>query len=210
MNFIKNILMSGEENLFLQTKSLTKIALNANSEFNLMLNGKSNLEHIGKIEKTLSKEYLRLSHLITSGAIAPNLIDDMLQLLNKEENISDSIFKLSRQYSRYQTKDKKIAQYLKNTLLSFNGYADTTITLLSQMHETNSINKMRAFRSSIKLIEREGDNLRDSILDFSYTINKDFKLFYHITDIAYLSDDVLDFCEDSSDLFLSIILSITT
>ena len=202
--------MSGEQNLFLQTRDVTKLALKANQEFSLIVKNKSNIENIKKIENKASNEYLKFSHLITSGAIAPNLIDDMLQILNKEESILDSIFKLSRQFLRYKIKDQKTSNYLKTTLLSFNGYAETSITLLSKMHDTESINKMRAYRSSIKLIEKEGDTLRDSMLDFAYSNDIDFKLFYHLTDLAYLSDDVLDFCEDSSDLFLSVMLSIIT
>ncbi len=210
MEFFKKLLMSGEEGLFLQTKGITKLAIKSNTELASIINGKMDLEDFKKIQKNASNEYMKLSHLITSGAIAPNLIDDMLQILDKEENILDSIFKLSRQFLRYKVKDKKVSSYLNTTLLSFNGYADTAITLLSQMHSTESINKMRAFRSSIKLIEKEGDMLRDNMLDFAYTVETDFKLFYHLTDLAYLCDDILDSCEDSSDIFLSIMLSITT
>ena len=200
--------MSGEETVFIQTKSLTDMALRANSLLSDIINGKNNIDSIKKLQKKASTEYLELSHTITSGAIAPNIIDDMLLLLNKEENILDSIFKISRQFVRYRSKDQKISEYIKVTTLSFNGYASSSIKLLSQMHKADTVNKIKAFRSRIKQIENEGDMLRDSMLDFAYSTETDFKLFYHLIDLAYMCDDILDACEDASDIFLSIMLSI--
>ena len=202
--------MSGEETVFIQTKSLTDMALRANSLLFDIINGKNNIDSIKKLQKKASTEYLELSHTITSGAIAPNIIDDMLLLLNKEENILDSIFKISRQFVRYRSKDQKISEYIKVTTLSFNGYASSSIKLLSQMHKADTVNKIKAFRSRIKQIENEGDMLRDSMLDFAYSTETDFKLFYHLIDLAYMCDDILDACEDASDIFLSIMLSITS
>ncbi len=202
--------MSGEETVFIQTKSLTDMALRANSLLSDIINGKNNIDSIKKLQKKASTEYLELSHTITSGAIAPNIIDDMLLLLNKEENILDSIFKISRQFVRYRSKDQKISEYIKVTTLSFNGYASSSIKLLSQMHKADTVNKIKAFRSRIKQIENEGDMLRDSMLDFAYSTETDFKLFYHLIDLAYMCDDILDACEDASDIFLSIMLSITS
>ncbi len=202
--------MSGEETVFIQTKSLTDMALKSNVLLSDIINGKNNIDSIKKLQKKASIEYLELSHTITSGAIAPNIIDDMLLLLNKEENILDSIFKISRQFVRYKSKDQKIMEYIKVTTLSFNGYASSSIKLLSQMHKADTINKIKTFRSRIKQIENEGDILRDSMLDFAYSTETDFKLFYHLIDLAYMCDDILDACEDASDIFLSIMLSITS
>ena len=202
--------MSGEETVFIQTKSLTDMALKSNELLLDIINGKNNIESIKKLQKKASVEYLELSHTITSGAIAPNIIDDMLLLLNKEENILDSIFKISRQFIRYKSKDQKITEYIKVTTLSFLGYASSSIKLLSQMHKADTINKIKLFRSRIKQIENEGDMLRDSMLDFAYSTETDFKLFYHLIDLAYMCDDILDACEDASDIFLSIMLSITS
>ncbi|MEM0201280.1 MAG: hypothetical protein QXD23_02640 [Candidatus Micrarchaeaceae archaeon] len=208
MKFFKTLLISGEEELFIKAKGLTTLAKKSNDELGKLINKKSSYTKISNLKKRSSNEYFLLSHLITSGSIAPNLIDDMLLLLNKEENILESIFKISRQYIRYTSKDKKINEYLGNVLLSFNNYAKDSINLLSKMHESKTLSQIKIYRSKIKEIENEGDMLRDSILDFAYSSDTDFKLFYHIIDLAYMCDDVLDACEDASDLFLSIMLSI--
>lgn len=60
----------------------------------------------------------------------------------------------------------------------------------------------------IKALEREGDSLKDSLLDFAYTSGLSFKTFYHIIEAAHLADDILDGCEDSADVFMGIMLSI--
>ena len=69
---------------------------------------------------------------------------------------------------------------------------------------------MRELRHRIKAIENKGDAVRDSLLDYAYKANVGFKGFYHITDLAYLYDDILDDCEDSSDIFMSIVLALAT
>lgn len=208
MEFFKKILLSGEEKAFIQAKGLVLLAKKSNEEFLKLINKKSDQNKISNLTKHSSKEYFSLSHQIISGSIAPNLIDDMLLLLNKEENILESIFKISRQYLRYTPKDKKVNEYLNDVLLSFSNYANDSILLLLKMHDSKTLAQIKTYRSKIKEIEDEGDRLRDSLLDFAYSSDTDFKLFYHITDLAYMCDDVLDACEDSSDLFLSITLSI--
>ncbi len=208
MKFFKKILMSGEEKLFIQAKGLVILAKKSNDEFSKLINKKSTPAKISQLRTRSSKEYFSLSHLIISGSIAPNLIDDMLLLLNKEDNILESIFKISRQYMRYTPKEKEINEYLNDVLLSFNNYANDSIMLLSKMHDAKTLTQVKTYRSKIKEIENEGDRLRDSLLDFAYSSENDFKLFYHIIDLAYMCDDILDACEDSSDLFLSVMLSI--
>ncbi len=208
MKFFKKILMSGEEKLFIQAKGLVILAKKSNDEFSKLINKKSTPAKISQLRTRSSKEYFSLSHLIISGSIAPNLIDDMLLLLNKEDNILESIFKISRQYMRYTPKEKEINEYLNDVLLSFNNYANDSIILLSKMHDAKTLTQVKTYRSKIKEIENEGDRLRDSLLDFAYSSENDFKLFYHIIDLAYMCDDILDACEDSSDLFLSVMLSI--
>ncbi|MGC8479491.1 MAG: hypothetical protein ACP5M9_02375 [Candidatus Micrarchaeia archaeon] len=207
-NFFKNLTLSGEENAFIQSKTLTDFALKANKEFKEMINNNSKRSTISKIRNLSAKEYFSLSHMITSGSIAPNILDDMLLLINKEESILDYLFALMRQYQRYGSNDKKINEYLDTSLFSFTKNADESITLLSKMHKAKKLSMVKSYRSRIKEIENEVDMFRDSLLDFAYTVKTDFKLFYHITELAYLCDSVIDSCEDSSDLFLSIMLSI--
>ncbi len=207
---IRGFFETGEEKAFHQTKGIARIAHKANSLLKEIINGKYSLDKIRKLEKEAAKEYFRISRVITSGAIAPNLIDDMIQMAGKEENIVDSTFKLSRQLTRYQVINKKINSYLRKKLLEFNKLADSSISMLEEMHDLDSISKMHVLRARIKTIENEGDSVRDSLLDFAYNTKTNFKEFYHITDLAYIYDDILDDCEDSSDIFMSIILSMIT
>jgi len=134
----------------------------------------------------------------------------MILMTGKEENITDSIFKLARQLSRYKIRNKKAGRYVKSRLLEFNRLANEAIAMIGDMHTTGSITKMRALRSKIKVIENDGDAVRDALLDFAYNSKTEFKEFYHIVDLAYIYDDILDDCEDSSDIFMSIILSMIT
>ncbi|MCL5428112.1 MAG: hypothetical protein M1321_02935 [Candidatus Marsarchaeota archaeon] len=201
---------TGEEKAFAQTKGILRIAHKSNHLLRDIIWGRGSLGAIKRLERESSKEYFKISHVIVSGAIAPNLIDNMIIMSGKEENITDSVFKLSRQLLRYRIKSKRIADYVNARMREFNRLADSAIGMLIEMHGTKSIGRMRELRHRIKAIENNGDAVRDSLLDYAYKANVGFKAFYHITDLAYVYDDILDDCEDSSDIFMSIILALTT
>jgi uncharacterized protein Yka (UPF0111/DUF47 family) len=207
MSFLKGFFETGEEKAFKNTKGIIRVARKANAVLADIINGDYDITKINKLEKEASSEYFKVSRSITTGAIAPNLIDDMIMIAGKEENIVDSVFKLARQLVRYRIRGSLANKYVREKLLEFNALSNTAIQLLETMHSSESISVMRLSRSRIKVIENQGDAVRDSLLDFAYRTKSNFKEFYHITDLAYIYDDVLDDCEDSSDIFLSIILS---
>ncbi len=210
MGFFSNLFETGEEKTFAQTKGILRIAHKANHSLKGIMKGNGSMAAIKRMEKESSNEYFKTSHMIMSGAIAPNLIDNMIIMAGKEENIADSVFKLSRQVLRYKIRSKKVTKYVNTKLQEFNRLADSAITLLMEMHTAKSITKMRALRHQIKAIENEGDEVRDLLLDYAYNANVGFKGFYHITDLAYIYDDILDDCEDSSDIFISMVLTLAT
>ena len=84
------------------------------------------------------------------------------------------------------------------------------IKLLHKMHGTDEIRKLKGLRHRVKALENDGDVIKDAMLDFAYSSKAGFKDFYFIIDAAYLSDDILDSCEDASDIFISIMTSIIT
>ncbi len=210
MGLLQRVFETGEEKAFSQIRGIVEISRRANGLLKDVIDGNPSLDDLRRLEKETASEYFRVSRLLASGAIAPNLIDDMILMMNKEENITESIFKTSRQLMRYKIKDKAINAYLCKELLIYNKMANDSIILLSRMHTLDNITAMRTTRAKIKLLENTADGVRDALLDYAYNKNTTFKEFYHITNLAYTYDDVLDDCEDASDLFMSVMLSITT
>ena len=78
------------------------------------------------------------------------------------------------------------------------------------MFFSDDIVKIRAFRREIELLEQDCDDIKDALLDYEYKASMDYKTFLHIQEVAHKADNILDSCEDSADMFLSIMLSIMT
>ena len=91
-----------------------------------------------------------------------------------------------------------------------NELASNALGQLYDMHTTDDIGNIGKIRTKIKTLENKGDVIKDNVLDFVYKSDMDFRSFYHIMNSTYLADDILDNCEDASDIFMSIMLSLTT
>lgn len=210
MSLLKRIFEPGEETAFHRIEGIVRVSYSANSALNDIIKGQRDLSAIRALEKSAGSEHFNISRAITSGAIAPNLIDDMILLATKEEDITEALFKLSRQMLRYKIPSKKNDAYVRKCLTSFNDFAEDALSLLSKMHEASDMNTIRSSRTKIHEIENKADEVRDRLLDFAYNTKMEFKEFYHIIHLAYTYDEVLDTCEDAADLFMSMMLSITT
>lgn len=176
-----------------------------------ILNGYDDLERTKEIEKLADREVFEISNAITSGAIAPNLIDDMLRFTNKEDDIVDSIFNLARAMGRYRADNNTINVYVKENLLRHCELVSSALNLLYEMHKTETLAQARAIRLKIEEVEQKGDEIKDAMLDYAYKSKEvDFRSFYYIQSAAYLSDDILDACEDTADMIVSIMRAILT
>ena len=210
MSILSKVFNSGEHEIFIRTSSIPKIAMKANDNLKKVIDGSNDLGRLRSLQDESSKEMFSISSAITSGSIAPNIIDNMLSLVGSEEEITDSIFNLSRQMVRHRLKEKEHKEYVNRNMSKMNELAGKAIRYLYQMHFSPDIDEIKRLRSEIKLLEHEGDRIKESMLDFTYSSAKDFKSFYHMIHLARMSDDILDACEDSSDTMMSIMLSITT
>ncbi len=205
MSFLKDFLQGGEEGIFRMCNRIVELAIKANAEAAKL---DKDITKIHEIEENSDKVVFEIANLITSGGIAPNLIDDMLALIDKEDGIVDAIYNFSREYARYSLKDAKAEAKVKEAIVKMNAFADKALQLLHKMQSSDSIIEVKKLRSEIELIEEQGDEVKDALFDYAYAQEKDFKDFYHTFEIAHLLDDVLDNCEDSADMYLTILSSL--
>lgn len=176
-----------------------------------IINGYNDLPKAREIKSLSDKEVFEISNSITSGGIAPNLIDDMLRFVRKEDDIVDAIFNLCRAVGRYNSSNDVIKKYVKENLTQISELTSSALKLLHEMHKAETIANARIIRLKIEEIEQKGDDIKDAMLDYSYkSKDVDFRSFYYLQDIAHRADDVLDACEDSSDMIMSIMRSILT
>ncbi len=210
MGIISRIFEAGEKKIIDRSVAIIDIALKSNRILGDIIKKSERSEAIRSLDNKADSESFALSNLIISGAIAPNLINSMIALVHREEEIVDSIFNLSRHLLRYELKSREYASYMGRSLEEMNLLADSAIKLLHKMHGTDEIRKLKGLRHRVKALENDGDVIKDAMLDFAYSSKAGFKDFYFIIDAAYLSDDILDSCEDASDIFISIMTSIIT
>ena len=66
-------------------------------------------------------------------------------------------------------------------------------------------------RKEIETLEEQGDDVKDMGFDRLYRITPTLQYlqFSHYSELLHKCDDVLDTCEDFSDLIVSIVTSIT-
>jgi uncharacterized protein len=218
----KGILVLGEKNIFSELYQIISIAAQANTILKVMFKDDcknqtltENMHAVRTLEKQSDEIAFRLSEDITSGAISPNLIDNLIESAHLADNIVDIIFYLSRELSRMakvNTTDFVVHQeaewaelYTQMLVLG-----DQTISKLQQMLTTNSVPAILQLRKEIEALEEQGDDIKDAGFDNLYAVSSglNFLQFYHYSEMLHKSDDILDTCEDLSDVIVSIVTSI--
>ena len=87
---------------------------------------------------------------------------------------------------------------------------DQSLPKLKLMLSTGNISQILELRKEIETIEETGDDIKDAGFDKLYSMASDlhFLQFYHYSEMLHKSDDILDTCEDLSDVLVSIVTSI--
>ena len=209
MKLFDKLFKGGEEDIIGSTQEIIKLAKESNKELLKLVSGdRQDITAIKSLEKESDKKVFQLIQKITSGAVSPNIIDDMLKLMDMEDNIVDSIYNLAREIVRYDIPDKKAKKLLQNSIISTIQMVDSALDALQKMTASSDLESIRAYRSDIETFEQKEDDIKDSLLDYVYNNGDDFKAFHYMTEVAHRADNILDACEDASDMFLSIMLSV--
>ncbi|MGC8647598.1 MAG: DUF47 domain-containing protein [Candidatus Micrarchaeia archaeon] len=207
-NILRSILEGGERSVVAKFNAIIEIGLKASNELDTLIKNGGGIEGIKQLEKRSDIVAFNITNMITSGGVAPNLIDNMLELAEKEDNIIDSMYNLARELLRYNVKGKRLSHVIKEGLERINKLTYKALLIMKKMHNSDSLEEIKRFRSSIEKLEEEGDEIKDSFFDLAYRKSSDFKTFYHIIELFHKADDMLDNCEDSSDIYLTIMSSI--
>ena len=86
---------------------IIEAALKANKELQKLVEGKTGIDRVRALEIESDKKVFQLSNSISSGAVSPNMIDNMLVLTHQEDNIVNSMYNLARESLRYRIPDRK-------------------------------------------------------------------------------------------------------
>ena len=222
MNSLKGILVVGEKNIFGELAEIVSISSEANSLIKIMFKLgyneaalAENMHAIRALEKKSDEVALKLSENITSGAVSPNLINNLIECAHVADNIVDIYYYLSRELCRMSKAnpvDFAVHQEAEWVALYENMFAlaDKSLVKLKQALSTGRVPEILLLRKDIEALEEQGDDIKDAGFDKLYAVapRLHFLQFYHYSELLHKCDDILDSCEDLSDLIVSVVTSI--
>jgi uncharacterized protein Yka (UPF0111/DUF47 family) len=220
LNF-KNLFVVGEKKAFTEISEIVELARRANSIAISMFEKGNDPNHaIGKeeikdIEKKSDEIAFQVSMSITNGAISSNILDNLLQCVGIADDIVDSYYFLSREIARMDNVDlsrpEGVTSDFNSSLVQLLKLADGAMEILQKLLASSNLQGILELRKEIQSLEEEGDNLKDSGFDRLYAVapKMHYLGFNHVSELFHKLDDILDDCEDLSDLVVSIITSMS-
>jgi uncharacterized protein Yka (UPF0111/DUF47 family) len=220
---LKSILVIGERNIFAELAEIVTIAAQANvivkAMFKLGYTDKAiltqNMHHVRNLEKQSDEVAFNLSEDISSGAVSPNIIDNLNESSHVADNIVDTLYYISRELARMgkaNSAEFNIPQEADwiDTFEKMFTLGDASLSKLKQALTTSDFSEILQLRKEIEAIEEEADDVKDLGFDklYAFATKLNFLQFYHYVELLHKSDDVLDECEDLADLMVSIVTSI--
>jgi len=219
---IKRSLVVGEKNIFHELSEIIDLAGEANVIMTRMLleryEGKTlsdSMQTIRSLEKKSDDIAFRVSEDITSGAVSPNVLDDLLESVQLADTILDTYYNLSRELNRMakaefageEVNEKTDWAPIFEKMLSLAGKA---IIEVKRLFATSSLTEMIEVRKQIEALEEQGDDVKDAGFDKLYAdaLEMHYLQFFHYSELLHKLDDILDACEDLSDTIVSIVNSI--
>jgi predicted phosphate transport protein (TIGR00153 family) len=221
-HFLKKIMVIGERQSLLNMEKYLSLAIeNSNILISMFEKPENNIIEMCKTistnEKAADEITLLLKRDITSGAIGSSLMDNFLTLIEKFDDIIDKTYWISREMLR--AKDSFIANVfhmepIRGFYENFQKILQLNIQAVgnvNQMLEISDIEQVKTVRNKIQSLEEEVDEIKDGIIDRLYKTSESitYLTFNHINSIVHTLDDLLDNCEDISDLVLNTMLSVS-
>ena len=221
MKNFKGILVVGERNIFNQLTQIVAIATEANALVYTMFKSDYKEKKLNEImhavqllEKKSDEIAFKISEDITSGAISPNIIDNLLECVQTADDIVDLYYYLSRELNRmakayvagYDLEHADWDSVYENML----DLAEKSLSKLKQALSSSNMAEILALRKDIEDLEEQADDIKDQGFDRLYSIapKLHYLQFSHYQELLHKCDDVLDSCEDFSDLIVSVVTSI--
>lgn len=175
-------------------------------------------QKIRQIEKRGDDLTMEIKAEITQGAINSTLLGHLLSLVEISDDFLDRSLYISREIGRmshYLINNQAADEYIKQKIypmfaemLKINWDA---LENLKEMLGGHSVDGMKGNRRAIELCEEKVDDLKDDIIDQVYVDadNLHYVVFTHIVNTVHRIDDLLDDCEDASDLVMTISTSVS-
>ena len=221
-SFLKRLMVVGERQVLQKMTYYAELIESSSNYIMEMISGENeNLETLAENVYEKEKEgdslTFNLKNIITSGAIGSNLMDNFLELAETFDDILDKSYWVSREVVRARNsplfKDER-EKFIRNVYSNFIDIINSNVSaskLIKQILEANNLEEIRTKREEIERLEQDVDEMKDGIIDLLYKKSDSisYLAFNHLNSMVHILDDMLDGCEDVSDIVLTIVQSVS-
>ena len=224
---VKRFFEPGEKILFKDVELLTGLAKESVRKLNLLISAeldgdintlKKYSQIIADLEKKGDNVTLRATEGIAAGSLVAGIRENFVQLLQKIDNLLDSSHFVAREIVRTveYTPLKKSAkiEHLFLLLARLSELAIKSVEKLCLLLRTVQTNVKEAVKIcfEIERLEETADDLKEEILDRIYEVSNEIKFqdFFHLVNLVHQLDNIIDGCEDASNLVTTIIKTLSS
>ncbi|MGC8505273.1 MAG: DUF47 family protein [Thermoplasmata archaeon] len=222
-NFLKKLMVVGERHVLEEIITYIEKAKLAEENLREAMTGSPEKIKLANIAiRDLEKEgdvmTMNLKHEITNGAISSTLMSNLSELIEKCDTLLDTSYFISREIKRMSFAVENYPDTEKQLILKsysvFGKMLETdslALESLKGMLLSKDIQEMKKFRLAIETDEEKVDEYKDDLIDDLYrkSTSLSYLSFNHLTNVVHKVDDLLDDCEDISDIVLTIVTSLT-
>jgi uncharacterized protein Yka (UPF0111/DUF47 family) len=217
---MRNFFEPGEKEAFDRIGELARLGEEALDLLVRILSGNRNglaevencTARISALEKEGDKITQSLEETLGRGSISASLANDFGRLVDSVDSILDRAHSLSRQLRRVtkrplrEAKDFDAAYRKEQVRLVEIGC--TQLKILRNLLNIAGSNRTKAMEMAreIETLEEQGDDVKDTMLDEIYGSweKLDYASFHNYIQTTIEADDILDLCEDASDLVIAV------
>jgi uncharacterized protein Yka (UPF0111/DUF47 family) len=217
---VKGFFVPGERDAFSRIQELAGLGEEALQLLVKMLSSPSNglrdiesyTERINILEKEGDKITESLEEMIGRGSMTASLDYDFARLADNVDSILDRAHGLSRQLRRVTRRPlrgaKEFDSDIRTEQISLVEVGLEQLRIFRKLLNVAGSDREAAIRLAreIESLEEQGDDVKDSMLDEIYGSweKLDFASFHNYLETTIEADDILDLCEDASDLVMAI------
>ncbi len=174
-------------------------------------------DQIRENERRADDLTLSISADVTQGAINATLLGHLLNLTETFDDLLDRSLYISREIKRvdqvrnsFNEESDKLLSYCYEEFSRMLESNKEALELLRNILKASRTDSMKKNRKQIEALEEKIDDMKDGMIDLIYSrwneIN--YLVFNHLTGLVHKVDDMMDDCEDISDLVMTIVSSI--
>ncbi len=217
---VKGFFAPGEKDAFLRIQELAGLAEEAlqllvkilSSPSHGLKDIESHTERINVLEKSGDKITRSLEEMIGRGSMTASLDYDFGRLADNVDSILDRAHGLSRQLRRVTRRPlreaKEFDSDIRKEQISLIEIGLAQLRMFRKLLSTAGSDRNQAIELArqIEGLEEQGDNVKDAMLDEIYGSweKLDYASFHNYLETTIEADDILDLCEDASDLVMAI------